>query len=423
MEYIKTEDINLWYATTIEDLDLIITVLKQYELIALDTETYINLSKINSSALDPHSSKISLIQVNTIDNKEPYIIDVIRLKNKLERFNQEILLNNNIRKVIHNASFDIKQFYNLFKTWPKNVWCTRTLMQSLGCVTGYKASLFRGHRLIDLARDYFDILLDKTEAVSQWGARPLSSEQLAYCALDVGAPLNKNINSILLEGYNLLKDELDNLNQEIAYESDQMAMYLSAKMEYIGLKVDETILQKIHDYSQQETIKYRNYLVKELGFTIYNNLDINEEGEWISIEVIPDKVKTLLNNNRDLITHINKKLMNDVLSSLQAEEIRNYLDVLESDVIDNKEEFDEEFLNFKYNNITLIKSLLSYKKYSKLLSECQKYFRVINKNTGHVHAGFNPLGTSTGRFSSAGDLNLQQVSCTQVVIEIDKDEF
>lgn len=427
MKLIRTEDIDIYYVTEDKDIDKVVNFCLSYVLLAVDTETKVDLSKLQSSALDPHSANISLVQVNSLDNSIPYILDFLLLNKKSkELFNEKVLMNRNIRKVIHYSTFDLKQFYNEFKTWPVNVWCTQTLMKSLGICVGMKASLFRGHSLKDMSRDYFDIMLDKTEATSSWGERPLKLEQLAYAGLDVGAPKNSKYNCLLLEGYHLFKNQLDLLNQQIAYESDQQAVLICAKMEYEGMYIDKDILTKILNYATEETNKHRNYLVEELGFTIYSDTELNDEGEWELVQVIPDKIKTLLNNNKDLVSFINEHITKkgeQPLSSLQADEVKVYLDNLELETDENKIIYDDDFLNYKYESINLIKNLLRYKKYNKLVSECNKYFDVINKNTNRVHAGFSAIGSSTGRMASSGDANLQQVSNTNVTINIDTHQF
>lgn len=426
---ITTPDIDCWYIDTEEDLNDLVEVLKYKQFLACDTETYVDLTKINASALDPHSSKISLIQISWQENLCPYIIDIIRIGvEDCKRLIDEVFMNPEIIKVFHNAKFDIKQFKSTFGVWIKNVHCTMVLLKSLGICTGYKSSQFRGHRLLDMCRDLFGVKLDKTEATSQWGARPLSESQFGYCALDVGAfKDDMQSNCYLLDAYHNLVEALEKLEQNIAYIADQQAMYISAKLEYEGMYINMDRLNAVYDYAEQHTNQYRQSLVEELGFTIYNDLDINDEGEWIQVQVIPDKIKKLLNNNKQLVLYVNDYLEKsgaESLSSLQAEEVKNYLDDLEKDVKeDEKLQFDEDFFNAKYDGITLINNLLSYKKYSKLLSECEKYKGIVNPNSGMVHAGFNAVGTSTGRMSSSGNLNLQQVSNTKVKLNLYPEDF
>ena len=403
------------------------------KILAVDTETYIDESKLKPSALDPHSSKISLIQVN-FTGGVPTIIDVIKVKD-CSYFIDKIMLNKDIIKVFHNASFDIKQFKGTFDIWIKNIKCTKVLMQSLGITTGMKASLFRGHALKDLARDYFNCNMDKTEATSPWGARPLSDSQLKYAALDVGYPTDKTINTnlpecncLLLKAYDIFTQQLIDINQRICMEVDQQAMYVSAKLEYVGMYIDQDILVNITKYAEDQTNLFRNSVVKELGFTIFSSLELNDEGEFEEVNIIPDKIKTLLNNNKGLVTYINEHLKNrgeSGLDNLQADEVKTYLDTLESDTELEKEEglLGDKDIEDRYQSIYLIKNLLKYKKYSKLFTECKKYKRVINPNTNRIHAGFNSVGAATGRMSSAGAVNLQQVSNTKVVLEMPENKM
>jgi hypothetical protein len=339
-----------------------------------------------------------------------------------------VIRQNNFISITGN-SFDLKQFYSEFKTWPVNVWCTNVLMKSLSVCTGMKAGLFRGHSLKDMARDIFDINLDKTDATSEWGQRPLFNNQLSYAGLDVGAPKDSKYCSLLLEGYHIFKSQLDLLKQQMAYEIDQEAVLISAKMEYSGLEVNTDLLNKMLEYAKEQTDIHRNYLVEELGFTVYQDIDINEEGEWELMYIIPDKIKTLLNNNRALVSYINKHLLENgkqALSTLQAEEVKFYLDALEVELAEEKDNvinIDHDLIESNFSSITLIKNLLKYKKFSKFSTECQKYLNIINPNTGNIHAGFSSVGTASGRMSSSGAVNLQQVSNVQAIININKDQF
>ena len=429
MKLVTTKRIDCWYVDTLQDLEIVTLKAEIEEAIACDTETYVDLSKKNASALDPHSSKISMIQINWRYNEHPYLIDVIRIgiKNCMDFINR-VFMNSKILKVFHNAKFDIKQFKSTFGVWIKNVACTMVAMKSLGICTGMKASIFRGHGLKDMARDYFDIILDKEEATSQWGARPLSTNQIGYAGMDVGAPKGSGHKSMLLDAFDLFTTELIRLGQQRSMEADQQAMYIAAKLEYEGMHMDLNILSKAYDFAYTNTNKYRQAVVSELGLTIYTSVDFDEDtGEFIEVQVIPDPIKKLLNNNKQLIGTINEYLSvsgGNPLNSLQAEEINGYLDELEKEANEKTGSyFDEEYFKSKYESINLIKNLLNYKKYVKLLSECDKYGGVINPNTGHAHAGFNAIGTSTGRMSSSGDLNLQQVSNTKITLELDKEDL
>lgn len=419
----SSSEIDYMYITNKEELQVICELLKSQKVLCVDTETYVDNSKKESTALDPHSSLISLIQINYLNNKVAILIDTILINKQdlIDILVLPILMNKEVEIVMHNTKFDLQQLYNFFGVWINNVWCTKVLNQSLSLCTGHKASLFRGNSLKDLARDYFDLDYDKTEATSQWGRRPLSYEQLIYAALDVGAPKNSNHYSVVLEIYQIVKHELLRLDQDFVLQCDQEAMFISAKMEYHGMYVDVNILFECLKEAMSKTNYYREALIKELGFNCYYDLDLNEDGEWEQMLIVPDKIKTLLNNNKDLVDYVNNVLASTDkkgLTSLQAEEVKLYLDKLESDIEENVDLYEDDFIEAKSNNIQLIKNLLNYKKFNKLISECKKYIKVINPNTGHLHAGFNSIGSSSGRMSSSGNLNLQQTSHIPLILEI-----
>jgi DNA polymerase I-like protein with 3'-5' exonuclease and polymerase domains len=426
----RINEVSIRYIETKEELVKVVSILKEEEILGVDTETYIDLSKSFSSALDPHSSLISTVQLSRSTDKIAYIIDVITIGiDNCKCLIENIIVNKSILKVFHNASFDMKQFKRSFGVWPINVSCTLTLLKSLAICTGYKANMFRGNSYKDMCRDLFGVHLDKEEAISFWGSRPLSKEQLEYAALDVVAKADSPQDSYLLEGYRILISQLELLNQGLAYKADIQAMEVTARLEYEGMYVDTNILDKITAYALEKKDKSMNSLVSGLGFTIYKDIDMNEQGQMISVTVIPDKIKKLLNNNKLLVNYVNDYLKAnrcEALTSLQADEIKGYLDNLEkemsSDDIEDYFYLEKEDIFGKYDGISLIKDLLEYKTYNKLVSECNKYYSVINPNTGCVHAGFNATGSSTGRMSSSGDLNLQQVSKSLVTIELDKDE-
>lgn len=136
MELISTPIIDIKYASTDKDMKEVISFCKDTDLLGTDTETMVDLKKLDATALDAHSAEISLVQVNSINNAVPYLIDFISISPDAKaEFNQEVLMNFSIRKVLHNARFDLKQFYSEFGTWPTNVWCTMVLMKSLGRLT------------------------------------------------------------------------------------------------------------------------------------------------------------------------------------------------------------------------------------------------------------------------------------------------
>lgn len=423
MELMKGSDISWYYLTRLEDISILTSLLDSKYRLAIDTEVKV-LPLIGASVFDPHTSRIRLIQINWDGNNQPMIVDVDKVGiDNLKPF-VEYIASEKFLKVIHNATYDLKQFRSTFGVWLKNVHCTKVAMQTLGISVGYKGSTMRGHSLKSLARDYFGITLNKIEADSDWGASELRIEQLEYAALDVGAPKSSGIDSILLEGYNLVVGSVigpkpEGFDQWDVFITDQQAMYVAAIAEYNGMYIDINQLQKIEQkaYEEMETSRYK--LCAALGLTLDQEVIIDEDGSPRLVTVVPDRVATLLNNNKKLVVYINQILSKTglKLSSLQAKELEKALDEItsyekseEEDDEEGELHDDENEEDFKDYGIELIKDLLNYKKYVKLLSEARKYESITNPVTGRVHAGFNSIGAATGRMSSSGDLNLQQVS-------------
>lgn len=423
MEKMQFEGINWVYCNQASDIEWCIESIKNKNILAVDTEVraLYKLYKEKANALDPHTSEIRLIQINWLDNTVPIIIDVLKIgKSNVLPFVKELALDNKL-KIFHRAVYDLKQFKSTFGIWLKNVHCTQVIMQTLGISTGFKASQMRGHSLASLARDYFDEDLDKTQATSDWGVDNLNLEQLKYSALDVGG---QKVDSIVLRGYLLIKEALINeYKEEIAFDIDQKAMYVCSKIEYAGMYIDANWLEEVKKDAAYRMSKSRMELCISLGF---NHLEQKVEfvsGKWIEEVIIPEKISKLLNNNKDLVKYINQALVKSgkILTSLQAGILEETLKELEEersieDVI-KKEVNDLDF------GIDIIRHLLNYKKYVKLLSECNKYLGVINPVTRRVHANFNAIGASTGRMSSSGDLNLQQCSSFSSEIHLNQNLF
>lgn len=429
MKLKTTAQIDFYYITTVEDLIEACEIFKKQSILGCDTEVGIDEKAHNPNPLDPHSASISLFQVNYPGCYTPFVIDVLAIGPDNCEALVEILLDENILKIFHYASFDIKQVKKTFNIWINNVRCTQILMKSLGLCTGFKSSMFRGHRLGDMARDVFDVQLDKMQATSQWKSRPLSNLQLIYSALDVGALksahnkfLNKPLDSILLRGYELYNAQLAQLGQDRVSLIDQRGMFITAKLEYNGMYLDTKWLNYVYKFAADKASVARKELCTTLGLEILQELDIDDSGEFFMKEIVPEKTKKLLNSSVKLVDYINTYLIKnnqEPLDNLGKEDLANYLEELAKNDIDDEE---HELQEKKYSQ-SMLKTLLTYKKFAKLESECIKYTKIINKNTNCVHAGFDSIGAGTGRMSSSGDLNLQQVSNCAVTLELTKEDF
>ena len=126
--------------------------------------------------------RLSLIQVSEdstdVKGDRVTILNVLDRPKLTEHFIEKIMVNPNIKKVFHNASFDLRF---LGKCNAKNVTCTLEMVKEIP----YYLVPFPNKKLKTLAEQlcYFPTI-DKREQSGDWGRRPLTEKQLNYAKLD-----------------------------------------------------------------------------------------------------------------------------------------------------------------------------------------------------------------------------------------------
>ncbi|MDX2099963.1 MAG: DNA translocase FtsK [Leptolyngbyaceae cyanobacterium bins.59] len=126
--------------------------------------------------------RLSLIQVLTDpgdrSGAQTHILDVLDQPDLTQQFIDQIMVNPAIKKVFHNASYDLKF---LGQTRAQNITCTLKLARSLS-----KSLLKTSNcKLKTLAQELCGFTeVDSEPQTSDWGYRPLSHEQLRYASLD-----------------------------------------------------------------------------------------------------------------------------------------------------------------------------------------------------------------------------------------------
>ena len=126
--------------------------------------------------------RLSLIQVlpDLTDNtgKSAYILDVLDKPELADEFIKQIMLNPQIIKVFHNASFDLKY---LGGKSAANVTCTLKIARKITKQVLQTSNL----KLKTLAAELCHFSnVDTEEGLSDWGKRPLSQKQLQYAVMD-----------------------------------------------------------------------------------------------------------------------------------------------------------------------------------------------------------------------------------------------
>lgn len=153
----------VWVAQDIELVELC-SRLRQQAAIAVDTEFM---------RTDTFYPIAGLIQIG--DGKTNYLIDPLAIQDFAPL--RELLLNEQVVKVLHSCSEDIEVFERLLDAVPSPIFDT----QIAAAFAGFGFSLgYAG-----LVKAVLGIEIPKDETRSDWLQRPLSASQLKYAALDV----------------------------------------------------------------------------------------------------------------------------------------------------------------------------------------------------------------------------------------------
>uniref|UniRef100_A0A0C1R3Z0 3'-5' exonuclease domain-containing protein n=1 Tax=Tolypothrix bouteillei VB521301 TaxID=1479485 RepID=A0A0C1R3Z0_9CYAN len=163
----------MFYLTQASDIQAIIPELTSHPILWLDTEV---------ADYDTPSPKLSLIQVlaeaNDLTGDSVYILDVLNKPDITKYFITQIMANDKIEKVFHNAVFDLKY---LGSTQAENITCTYKIARSISRDRLGTSNL----QLKTLAKELCHFTnVDAEEGRSDWGRRPLSPKQLEYAKMD-----------------------------------------------------------------------------------------------------------------------------------------------------------------------------------------------------------------------------------------------
>ncbi|RUT02804.1 hypothetical protein DSM106972_057240 [Dulcicalothrix desertica PCC 7102] len=126
--------------------------------------------------------RLSIIQVLTKANdaasQSVYIFDVLDKHDLISYFINQIMINPQIEKVCHNASFDLKYLGSIDA---QNITCTLKKARRISKEVLQVSNL----QLKTLATELCNFSdVDKEEQGSDWGRRPLTQKQLKYAAMD-----------------------------------------------------------------------------------------------------------------------------------------------------------------------------------------------------------------------------------------------
>lgn len=258
------------YLSDENEIKNIILDLIETDILWLDTEVADYATK---------KPRLSLIQVlaypENLDGSRTYMLDVLDKPDLIDFFIKQIMINESIKKIFHNANYDLRF---LGKTTAKNVFCTLEFARQFP----YHLLPVKSHSLKTLTEYLTNFKdLDKEEQGSDWGIRPLNKSQLEYAKMD--CVYLAQVYEKLLEldhkiNNNKDQNNLDNLCNRYK-EIEQKWLLLDSEIQYLKEQIKQIMIDndlKENDYfkltsSQRTTIKSNlQELVK-----LINNKNIN----------------------------------------------------------------------------------------------------------------------------------------------------
>ncbi|MBD2301549.1 ribonuclease D [Nostoc sp. FACHB-190] len=249
--------------------------------------------------------RLSLIQVlddaDDMSGDRVFLLDVLNQDDLVADFIQQVMLNPNIEKVFHNASYDVKFLGN---KKAKNITCTLEIAKKIP----YYLLPVPNYQLKTLATilcNFHDI--DKQEQSSDWSKRPLSEEQIDYAYLDCIylAQVHKRLLELQAEGnpepdtedlivlnarYTQIEEQWKLLNSEYEHLQERIKKAMQAQ------NVSETSAFKLTAY-ERKTVKAQFLELARLVQTQGLNLDfpitltqklqkdLGENLEQLSVEI------------------------------------------------------------------------------------------------------------------------------------------
>lgn len=260
------------YLTDLDEIKSIIIDLKETEILWVDTEVADYATK---------KPRLSLIQVlaypDNLDGDRTYMLDVLDKPNLIDFFIKNIMINESIKKVFHNAKYDLRL---LGKTTAKNVFCTLELARKfpyfLLPVKSYSLK-----SLTEYLTNFKD--LSKEEQGSDWGIRPLRKIQLEYAKMD--CVYLAQIYHKLMQLEDKIKENQENMTLEILNKRykkiEEQWLLLDSEMTYLKEQIKQTMIDtniKENDYFKVTSITRKTIkadLQELVKLVNNNNIDVN----------------------------------------------------------------------------------------------------------------------------------------------------
>lgn len=287
------------YLTAANDIKALIAKISQAKILWVDTE-------IADYKSNPRLSLIQVLADSTDTTGDAtFLLDVLDQPELAKDFINQIMVNPNIEKVLHNASYDIRFLGN---DDAQNVTCTLKMARK---IPAYILPL-PNRQLKTLIETLCGIAyVDKTEQSGDWAKRPLTQKQLEYAKMDAvylvqvhrrlqeilaqcyPEPATENLTA-LGEKYQEIESKWKPLDSEIAEVKERFKTGMMAKQikdtsyfdlsSFITMKVDFLTLARL---TQTEGIELNfpvtltKEIQKQLGELIADpSLEVEDIASW-----------------------------------------------------------------------------------------------------------------------------------------------
>jgi DNA polymerase-1 len=343
------------------------------ELLSIDCET---------SGLDPHSDKVLMLQIGTlekqlvIDTRNLGYLSLLELKKLLE--------NPNIKLVGHNIKFDynmLKQF-NIFLN---NVYDTMIIDRVIynGKYRMIDILKTKRYSLAGVYKHHFNKTIEKEirNEFQHWGSKPFTYEQIMYGAKDVIYPLEiYDIQQYWVKRHDLVK----------AMDLENVTLLSVGDIEYNGFNVDVPKwlnISKIYEAKIKKTMvkldqlliaKDSRYEIKAYQQSLF---DVFERDRFASV-----------NWNSDVQVY---KILTETFGIYPEDK-------------DGKPSSGTPALKLLDESSDIVDTLIHYRKEAKIISSFGRKFLEEHLNVdGRLRTNFNQI-VDTGRMSSRNP-NMQQI--------------
>jgi DNA polymerase-1 len=374
--------------TTKSHLDSAVSRLLNSSVVYVDTET---------TSLDPHQAKLLTVQIHA--DTATVVIDCTKGMDLTPL--TAIWDSENIIKVFHNASYDLKIIYKFFGTLIRNVYDT---MVTERMITAGYSKLQGQSSLQAVAERRLGIKLDKSVRATFTASEivQLTTEQIEYAVNDV---------LVLPDIRTQQLQEISDHSLSAVHNLEMQLCPVVALIEYTGMPFDASHLIELEPKFLR-IIKEAERVFQDMFINagVCNQIVFSKDGYSAFNPASNQQMVEMFNAVGIDIPSLNARIVMqwDFKNRRKAKnfevdfsELSDDADI--SDAIDKFGSFENKYIQ-AYSFLSAVRKI--YNTYVKSLPTME------NPVTKRIHCSFNQYGTATGRFSSSSP-NLQNIPSDQ----------